>query len=129
MWIYGVKQHAMIRGDKRRTDLYSGHDPWRDNPLAVHVHDLGPIPPGAYNLGTVEESGAHGPLAIHLLPCSGTEMFGRSGFLVHGDSIAHPGDASHGCVIAPRELREQMAQGTDRLLVVIADLDTLRVAA
>lgn len=47
-------------------------------------------------------------------------MCGRSGFLIHGDSIAHTGQASHGCIILPRSVREQIAaSGDDELEVTV----------
>lgn len=127
MWIYAIKQHAMLHGSLVRLDCYSGADQWKNDPLAVHLADRGPLPPGAYTLGSVEEKGPHGPLAIHLVPCPGTQLFGRSGFLWHGDSILHAGQASHGCIISPHDLREEAANGPDRLLIVLPDLAALRV--
>ena len=37
-----------------------------------------------------------------LIPSPTNEMFGRSEFLIHGDSLEHPGAASEGCIILPR---------------------------
>src|ERR1035438_5538324 len=37
-----------------------------------------------------------------LTPESGTNTFGREGFLIHGDSVQNPGTASHGCIILPQ---------------------------
>jgi hypothetical protein len=44
----------------------------------------------------------------------------RTGFLIHGDSIEHPGTASHGCIIMPRAIREAIAQNDDHDLNVVA---------
>lgn len=47
-------------------------------------------------------------------------MFGREGFLIHGDSIVHMGQASHGCIILPRSIREQIAaSGDDEIEVTV----------
>jgi hypothetical protein len=46
-------------------------------------------------------------------------MFGRSGFLIHGDSIIRPGTASRGCIILAREIREQIAASGDADLEVV----------
>ena len=45
-------------------------------------------------------------------------MFGRDGFLIHGDSIVHTGQASQGCIILPRSIREQIAASEDDELEV-----------
>jgi hypothetical protein len=47
-------------------------------------------------------------------------MFGRSGFLMHGDNIRLPGTASEGCIILPRDLREAIWNSADHTLEVIA---------
>ncbi len=46
-------------------------------------------------------------------------MFGRSGFLIHGDSVSHPGEASEGCIILDRNVRETIANDDDKYLVVV----------
>jgi len=49
-------------------------------------------------------------------------MCGRSAFLIHGDSIAAPGTASHGCIILARPDRERIAESGVKQLVVVAEL-------
>ena len=51
---------------------------------------------------------------------------GRSGLLMHGDSKEHPGSASHGCVILPRSVREEVWQSGDRDLEVVAEVPQTR---
>jgi hypothetical protein len=53
---------------------------------------------------------------MNLDPLPGTDMFGRSLFRIHGDNSAH--NASHGCIILSRKLRDQIAASQDRLLDV-----------
>jgi len=53
-----------------------------------------------------------------LSPHPDNEMFGRGSFRIHGDSIKNPGTASHGCIIAPRSVREKIIAGTDKKLIV-----------
>jgi hypothetical protein len=48
------------------------------------------------------------------------KMFGRSGFLIHGDSFVKPGKASRGCIIMGRLIRNAIAASGDRLLRVVA---------
>jgi hypothetical protein len=45
-------------------------------------------------------------------------MFGRGLFLVHGDSIANPGEASEGCIIMPHGVRVNWLQTGDTIEVI-----------
>lgn len=129
MWIYedriGRLRTADSNGSKiEGMGLYSGFAQGKNDPLAEHLPGIGPIPQGFYLIGAVEEDETrHGPVAIHLVPVAG-QIYGRSGFMVHGDSRSAPGAASHGCIIAPRPIRERMrdATGNGRLLCVVAEL-------
>lgn len=89
----------------------------RDQPL----HKLGPIPVGTYDLGEAfDDTGGKGPVVMHLVPRVGNEMFGRSGFMVHGDRAPpHTGEASEGCIILNRPTREALAASPDRALQVV----------
>lgn len=98
---------------------YSGAPEAKNDPLRQHEKAVGPIPVGAYMIGDPSESLDHGPVALHLVPEGVNQMFGRGDFLLHGDSIEHPGTASHGCIIAPRPVREAIRDGKDRQLLVI----------
>jgi hypothetical protein len=48
----------------------------------------------------------------------GTQVFGRTDFLIHGDSRAHPGEASAGCIILPPDVRRRIAASGDTTLEV-----------
>ena len=65
------------------------------------------------------DSKVHGPYALALMPDSMNEMFERSGFMIHGDSLVAPGTASEGCIIIPRDAREAMWESGDRHLQVV----------
>jgi len=80
---------------------------------------VGPIPRGMWSISDPFDSPDHGPMAMRLEPIAGTLTMGRDGFLMHGDSLTHPGQASHGCIIMPRATRELVAAGTDRTLQVV----------
>ena len=100
---------------------YAGHGIGKNNPAMQGIRNVGPIPCGEYRIGElIDKHPTAGPLAIRLEPLDESVMFGRSGFLAHGDSIVAPGTASNGCIIAPR---------TARLLVAGDKGGTLRVAA
>ena len=98
---------------------YAGAVACRNNPAMEHVRNCGPLPRGTY---TMEYIGFYkGPDTIRLHPAPGNEMYGRSGFLIHGDSLKNPGTASSGCIILEPKIRERLLQqiriGNDRLEV------------
>lgn len=99
---------------------YSGHEDGVNNPAMQNVLSTGPIPQGTYTMNPPIDSEMHGPWAIPLTPSPSNEMFGRSGFLMHGDSIVHPGMASEGCIIMPRFAREQVWDSDDHEIEVTA---------
>ena len=102
---------------------YSGADGAKNDPTQQAKHGLGPIPVGVYVIGKERETTEnHGPVVLPLSPVANSETFGRSEFLVHGDSIHAPGQASHGCIILPRAAREEISSSGDRLLVVLGGL-------
>lgn len=120
MWTY--KQSNGAFSDKTghtATYGYSGHDDGKNNPKAQSIPDKGPIPQGYYVICAPVDTVTHGPFVLRLDPKPENEMFGRSGFLIHGDSVVHPGTASLGCVILPRVNREQVWSSGDHLLEVI----------
>ncbi len=125
MWIYAQAAGELSRDDDDRPVGfgYSGTGEGKNNPAMQQIHDVGPIPRGFWHIGDpecVEVIGPHGPFVLPLTPADGTETFGRSGFLIHGDSIQHSGSASHGCIILNRHVREAMAASHDQLLKVVA---------
>lgn len=100
---------------------YSGYQAGKNNPELQAVPNVGPVPQGTWYIGGPPVPTAeHGPYVLHLTPAQGTETFGRSAFLIHGDSAAHPGEASRGCVIVPRNIRESIWLSGDHTLEVVA---------
>jgi Protein of unknown function (DUF2778) len=98
---------------------YSGAPSARNDPTQEGIVGIGPIPRGLYKLGALLRASEHGPYAIVLVPALTNNMFGRSGFLIHGDNIHDPGDASHGCIIQPYETRTLMWLSGDHNLEVV----------
>lgn len=80
--------------------------------------DVGPIPCGTYTIKAPVDSAYHGPYALRLEPAATNNMFGRKGFLIHGDSVIRPGEASEGCIILPRFARERIWESNDHDLIV-----------
>lgn len=100
---------------------YAGHGSGKNNPDAQNIPNVGPLPCGTYTIGAVSDSPKTGPLTIILCPSTDNRMFGRSAFRIHGDNKAH--DASEGCIILPREVRERIAQQRGDKLEVVAHED------
>jgi hypothetical protein len=123
MWIYRQASGELTRTMSLDDDHvgYSGHGAGRNNPGAEQTPFVGPIPRGYWTIGPprdVTVPGAHGPFVLPLLPHADTNTFGRAGFLIHGDSIEHPGEASEGCVVFSRDVRDRIAESGDTLLLV-----------
>lgn len=125
MWIYAQSTGELFKDDDPSTLSlgYSGLGEGKNNPAMQQIHDLGPIPRGFWHIGDpeyVDVAGPHGPFVLPLTADEGTPTFGRSGFLIHGDSVAHAGSASHGCIIFSLPVRKMIAASDDRLLKVVA---------
>lgn len=125
MWLYVQSTGNLYHDDSPDAVAtgYSGFGEGKNNPALEQVHDVGPIPRGFWDIGDPEcvtTVGPHGPFVLPLTAKEGTETFGRSGFLCHGDSINHAGSASHGCIVMSRPVREEIAASHDQLLKVIA---------
>jgi hypothetical protein len=56
---------------------------------------------------------------MRLPPINGTYTDGRDGFMIHGDSVAHPGNASSGCLIEKWPIRSQIWNSGDHILEVV----------
>lgn len=121
MWHYEQSTgHLYDAASKLLAVGYSGHGDGVNAPTLQDVHEVGPIPEGTYSIGEPEDTPEHGPYVLRLTPAPENEMFGRSGFLMHGDSVVHPGMASQGCIIMPRFAREQVWGSGDHNLEVVA---------
>jgi len=90
-----------------------------NNPARQAEHCVGPLPRGVYTIGTAYTDPHLGPVAMYLQPDPGNVMLGRSGFFIHADSIAHPGQASEGCIVMPNDARCTIARSRDRVLAVV----------
>jgi hypothetical protein len=120
MWTYKQTTGELIRDGHIIGTGYSGSPEDENNPAKQSVHDEGPIPEGTYTISRPLDTVTHGPHVMVLTPDVTNEMFGRRGFLLHGDSISHPGCASEGCIIMSRQIREMVSDSGDRRLQVIA---------
>lgn len=55
---------------------------------------------------------------MRLTPYIENQMCGRDGFMIHGDSAAHPREASDGCIILNLPYRKIIDASSDKVLVV-----------
>lgn len=89
---------------------YAGHPPHVNDPDAQEMQSIGPLPRGTYTIGPPYKHPTKGPVVQNIDPEPDTEMFGRSLFRFHGESVKPPaGYASEGCIIMARPVREQIA--------------------
>lgn len=118
MWHYNQITGILKQNDQYEGVGYSGKEECKNNPDKEMVPFRGPIPRGLWYLGTPHDTMDHGPFVIPLTPDNETKLFGRSEFLMHGDSIEHPGCASEGCIIMSRVIRDNVASSLDDELMV-----------
>lgn len=99
---------------------YAGRGDGKNNPAMQQVQMQGPLPCGLYTIGPAHTHPHLGPVCMDLTPDPSNQMFGRSLFRLHADSIDHPGAASDGCIVMSRPIRELVAASPDRVLKVVA---------
>jgi hypothetical protein len=116
--IYRQSTGEWIGGDFSGTG-YSGAPAGKNDPELQNVKDVGPIPQGRYTIGPAFDADPQGPVTMRLTPDPENEMFGRDGFLIHGDTDP-AGFASTGCIVLPLQVREQIASSDDKRLEVVA---------
>lgn len=117
-WIYS--QHTgRIYHDGSFVGLgYAGRGAGKNNPAAQTQEGVGPLPRGTYTIGPPFTHQHAGVYTMRLTPQPGTATFGRSGFMMHGDSIDNPGQASDGCIVQNLSVRRQVWESGDRRLEV-----------
>jgi hypothetical protein len=91
----------------------------KNNPVLQRIYDVGPLPQGKYKIACPVNTVTHGPCVLWLTPDPANEMYGRADFGIHGDSVVSPGDASDGCIVLPRSVREMIASSGDDSLEVV----------
>jgi Protein of unknown function (DUF2778) len=120
MWQYSQSSGALLHDSVPFAVGYSGLGLDKDEPDDEGVVGMGPIPQGQWMIGPPADSPTLGPHVMPLLPAVGTDALGRSGFFIHGDSLTHPGQASHGCIVLDRTAREAISASGDTTLTVTA---------
>lgn len=118
-WQYEQVTGRLLQDGERVAIGYSGAGECKNDPSAQDVHNAGPIPRGTYTIGEPYDTKTHGPYVLRLTPDASNAMCGRSGFLIHGDSVVAPGTASEGCVIVGRAIRQKIWDSGDHELRVV----------
>lgn len=125
-FVYEQATGRMFERTGGRNDLlatgYSGSQAGggKNNPHAQDQHDIGPIPRGRYAIGQpVDHPTA---LSLPLTPDPANIMFGRDAFFIHGDAVAAPGTASHGCIILEKHARQTIDADRVGPLIVVERL-------
>ena len=123
MWTYSQHAGILTASDGSFAGQgYSGHGAGINNPALQNMPDVGPIPQGFYTMSPFFSDSVKGPLVCNLEPDATNQMFGRSGFMMHGDSVEHPGaeEASQGCIIMSHFVRQAVSRSGDNRLQVVA---------
>jgi Protein of unknown function (DUF2778) len=124
VWTYEQFSGSLSKDGIRVGTGYSGFGPGKNDPATETIPDVGPIPCGLWTIeGPTFNSTEHGNYCLRLEPQKGTDTFGRSGFLMHGDSIEHPGQASKGCIVLPKNVRSTVWQSGDYQLTVVSGIE------
>lgn len=119
MWTYEQLTGRLLHYGAEVAIGYAGAGDGKNNPDMQGVHNVGPLPVGRYTICAPCDTQTHGPYVLRLTPDAKNDMCGRAGFLIHGDSVQHPGTASQGCIIMPRAVRERVWNSGDRDFEVV----------
>lgn len=117
-WRYEQSTGRLTHNGQLVATGYSGHGAGLNAPNMQNAMNLGPIPRGSYTIGPKHNVPGNQGI-MRLTPKTGTQMFNRSGFLIHGDNAAAHHTASDGCVILPPNIRTQIDNSTDKDLDVV----------
>jgi len=120
MWTYQQSTGELSQDGELKEVGYAGMNEGKNNPDMQDVPNVGPLPVGVYTIGSPHDTTTHGPYVLRLTPSPTNDMLGRAGFLMHSDSIHHPGFASEGCIILTIPMRRTVWESDDHTLEVIA---------
>ena len=124
MWTYVQKTGDLSHNGQYISTGYAGGNCGKnkegiDNPALQNVAKVGPLPQGKYTFGQPVQQSHLGPFAIPLVPSPDNQMFGRNDFYCHGDTTPS-GNASEGCLILARAIRNMIAASPDKDLEVVS---------
>lgn len=118
-WVYKVSTHSFyLNGTHQFNANYSGRPGFKDDSAKECVKGKGPLPRGTYTIGSAFYHRKTKGWTMRLTPYVENQMCGRDGFMIHGDSSAHPGEASDGCIVLNLPYRKIIAASNNKILVV-----------
>lgn len=119
-WVYNQSTGELRHSGEVIATGYSGAGftgaAGRNNPAMEATANVGPIPSGQWHIGPAANSPNTGPNTITLTP-AGHNAHGRTNFRIHGNNAAN--NASHGCIIMPPAVRQQIIDSLDMILNVV----------
>lgn len=118
-WVYYQRTGALFHNGAHVDNGYSGIDNGKNNPGMQYQADVGPIPRGTYSIEAPFHHPHAGAYTMRLVPTRNTSTFGRTGLMIHGDSIKHPGRASTECIILPLPTRQRIWNSGDHIVEVV----------
>ncbi len=118
-WKWDQSAGELSRDGKLVSKGYAGRGRGVNNPAMQGIVGVGPVPRGMWNIGAPNDSPNTGPYTLPLAPQAGTDTLGRSQFRIHGDNRLGNRSASHGCLILPRAIRQQIWASKDHVLEVV----------
>jgi hypothetical protein len=125
--LFFIANESQVEGGLGRVEIqlrlgsgYAGKGVAKNNPAFQQIKETGPLPQGTYEIGVPHNTDTHGPYVMNLTPKPENNMFGREAFLLHGDSIKKPGEASLGCPVLGPELRKIIGGSGYKILEVVA---------
>lgn len=98
---------------------YSGYGVHKNNPNSCKLKNLGPIPCGKYSIVNAPGDKRLGKMLLKLQPYAANQMYGRSGFYIHGEDSNPLTEDSHGCIVMSYSVRLFLNAASDRILTVI----------
>jgi hypothetical protein len=132
MWTYEVPTGKLYRPDGSVIAVgysggWGGELQYRNNPDAENIPDEGPIPEGMWTIGELyHDVVIKCADVMRLTPDLDTDLQGRIAevagvqqFMMHGDSLEHPGAASKGCIVMPLFARLAVGNSSDKRLDVV----------
>lgn len=105
MWTFRQSTGELSHDGKAIGRGYSGHAEHANQPRDQALAMLGPIPRGRYTFENWRDDPTKGKIVCNLVPDPANEMYGRSGFMLHGDNAALNRTASEGCMIQEQAVR------------------------
>jgi len=132
-WTFVISTGQLSHDGTPVATCYSGRGIGKDNPAycsapmgTLGPGNFGPLPAGKYTISAAVDDPKLGPIAMRLIKDPANEMYGRDGFFIHADSVAHPGEASEGCIVpvhgaageSGRSIQMMISESSDRELEV-----------